>query len=80
MNSRNGKRTPLGKKPVSGLFDTLSVDFAGSLVMTRGENRFIIVSVAHLSKGLIAKALPSQAADVVVRFFVESIVANFGIP
>lgn len=47
-------------------------------MMTEEGTRSIIVAVKHLGRWLIAKAVPSQTTDVVLRFSVESIVANFG--
>lgn len=80
LNSMQGKHVPPQRKPVSGLFDTSSVEFADPLMKTNEGNRFIIVGVQHLCRWLVAKALPSQTADVAVRLLVDNIVATFGSP
>ncbi len=45
-------------QPVSGIFDTWSLDFAGPLPRTARGNRYLLVGVEHLTGWPVAAALP----------------------
>ena len=73
---------PFGKIPVSGLFHTWSVDFAGPLPQTSAGNRYILIAVEHLSGWPVAQAIPPSAFNSggVIRFVEEQICTPYGNP
>nr|GEU33069.1 reverse transcriptase domain-containing protein [Tanacetum cinerariifolium] len=54
------------------------IDFMGPFLSSQG-NKYILVAVDYLSKWVEAKALPTNDARVVVKFF-KSLFAEFGTP
>ena len=74
--------SPFGKIPVSGLFHTWSIDFAGPLPRTQSDNRYLLIAVEHLSGWPVARALPESHFNSlgVMTFVDEEIVAPFGSP
>nr|GEU79710.1 reverse transcriptase domain-containing protein [Tanacetum cinerariifolium] len=60
------------------IFDVWGIDFIGPFQSSRG-NRYILVAVDYLSKWVEAKALPTNDAHVVVKFF-KSFFARFRTP
>ncbi|GJY84309.1 reverse transcriptase domain-containing protein [Tanacetum coccineum] len=63
---------------VCEIFDVWGIDFMGPFLSSRG-NKYILVAVYYLSKWVEAKALPTNDARVVVKFF-KSLFARFGTP
>ncbi|GKB01189.1 reverse transcriptase domain-containing protein [Tanacetum coccineum] len=63
---------------VCEIFDICRMDFMGPFPSSRG-NKYILVVVDYLSKWVEAKALPTNDARVVCRFF-KSLFAHFGTP
>ncbi|GJV02692.1 reverse transcriptase domain-containing protein [Tanacetum coccineum] len=55
---------------VCEIFDVWGIDFMGPFPSSRG-NKYILVAVDYLSKWVEAKALPTNDARVVVKFFPE---------
>ena len=49
-----------GRIPISGLFQTWCVDFAGPLPRTNVGNQHLIVPVKHISKWPVAWAIPAD--------------------
>ena len=47
-----------GRIPLSGLFNTWSVDFAGPLPKTKSGNQYLLVGIEHMSKWPVARARP----------------------
>lgn len=68
------------RAPVTGLFETFSIDFAGPPIASRGGKRFVIIAVEHLTGWPIAWATESSTADTVINFVHEEIVLPFGPP
>ena len=68
------------RQPVSVLFDTFSVDFAGPLPITDRGNSYVMVAVEHFSWWPIVRATQNQTSDVSIDFYVREIVGQFGIP
>nr|GFB13757.1 DNA-directed DNA polymerase [Tanacetum cinerariifolium] len=60
------------------IFDVCGIDFMGPFSSSKG-NKYIIVDVDYLSKGVEAKALPTNDARVVVKFL-KSLFSRFGTP
>nr|GEV31133.1 reverse transcriptase domain-containing protein [Tanacetum cinerariifolium] len=63
---------------VCEIFDVWGIDFMGLFLSSRG-NIYILLAVDYLSKWVEAKALPTNDARVVVKFF-KSLFALFGTP
>ncbi|GJR15937.1 reverse transcriptase domain-containing protein [Tanacetum coccineum] len=63
---------------VCEIFDVWGIDFMGPFPSSRG-NKYILVAVDYLSKWVEAKALPTNDAQVVVKFL-KSLFARFGTP
>ncbi|GJY43549.1 reverse transcriptase domain-containing protein [Tanacetum coccineum] len=63
---------------VCEIFDVWGIDFMGPFPSSRG-NKYLLVAVGYLSKWVEAKALPTNDARVVVKFF-KSLFAQFGTP
>ena len=72
-------RTTL-RTPITGLFDTFSIDFAGPLVPGPQGERYLLIAVEHLSGWPMARATTSDTADVVRSFVTEEILLPFGPP
>ena len=72
-------RTTL-RAPLTGLFDTFSLDFAGPLIPGPGGERYLLIAVEHLTSWPIAIATVSDTADVVHDFVKEHILHPFGSP
>ncbi|GJS83974.1 reverse transcriptase domain-containing protein [Tanacetum coccineum] len=80
---RQGKISQRDEMPqnsiqVCEIFDVWGIDFMGTFPSSRG-NKYILVAVDYLSKWVEAKALPTNDARVVVKFF-KSLFARFGTP
>nr|GFC43623.1 reverse transcriptase domain-containing protein [Tanacetum cinerariifolium] len=63
---------------VCEIFDVWGIDFMGPFPSSRW-NRYILVAVDYLSKWVVAKALPTNDARVVVKFL-KSLFSRFGTP
>ena len=72
-------RTTLSQ-PLTGLFQTFSIDFAGPLPRTAKGNRFLLIAVEHLTGWPIARATAASTADVVLNFVKDEIIYSFGPP
>uniref|UniRef100_A0A1I7SYF0 RNA-directed DNA polymerase n=2 Tax=Caenorhabditis tropicalis TaxID=1561998 RepID=A0A1I7SYF0_9PELO len=73
--------TPLGKwdlptRPIQ----RIHVDTLGPLQETVEGNKLILVATDAFSKFAIAKAVPNQKTETVIKFLIENIVAIHGIP
>ncbi|GJS00743.1 reverse transcriptase domain-containing protein [Tanacetum coccineum] len=80
---RQGKVSQRDEMPqnaiqVYEIFEVWGIDFMGPFPSSRG-NKYILVAVDYLSKWVIAKALPTNDARVVVKFL-KSLFARFGTP
>nr|GEY99491.1 reverse transcriptase domain-containing protein [Tanacetum cinerariifolium] len=80
---RQGKISQRDEMPqnviqVCEIFYVWGIDFMGPFLSSQG-NRYILVAVDYFSKWLEAKALPTNDACVVVKFF-KSLFALFGTP
>nr|GEY58634.1 hypothetical protein [Tanacetum cinerariifolium] len=60
------------------IFDVCGINFIGPFPSSRG-NKYILVAIDYLSKGVEAKALPINDARVVVKLL-KSLFARFGTP
>nr|GFA89730.1 reverse transcriptase domain-containing protein [Tanacetum cinerariifolium] len=63
---------------VCEIFDVWGIDFMRPFPSSR-RNKYILVAVDYLSKGVEAKVLPTNDARVVVKFL-KSLFARFGTP
>ncbi|GJV82720.1 reverse transcriptase domain-containing protein [Tanacetum coccineum] len=63
---------------VCKIFDAWGIDFMGPFSSSHG-NKYILVAVDYLLKWVEAKALPTNDAQVIVKFF-KSLFARFGTP
>ncbi|GJX47459.1 reverse transcriptase domain-containing protein [Tanacetum coccineum] len=63
---------------VCEIFDIWGINFMGPFPSSRG-NKYILVAVDYLSKWVEAKVLPTNDAQVVVKFL-KSLFAQFGTP
>ncbi|GKD75585.1 reverse transcriptase domain-containing protein, partial [Tanacetum coccineum] len=69
-------KMPQNAIQVCEIFDVWGIDFMGPFPSSRG-NKYILVAVDYLSKGVEAKALPTNDARVVVKFL-KYLFARFG--
>ncbi|GJV85361.1 reverse transcriptase domain-containing protein [Tanacetum coccineum] len=69
---------PQNSIQVCDIFDVWGIDFMGPFPSSRG-NKYILVAVDYLLKWVEAKALPTNNARVVCKFF-KSLFAKFGAP
>nr|GEY48066.1 hypothetical protein [Tanacetum cinerariifolium] len=69
---------PQNSIQVCEIFDVLGIDFMGPFSSSRG-NKYILVAVDYMSKWVEAKALPTNDARVVCKFF-KNLFARFGTP
>lgn len=63
-----------------GIFETLSMDFAGPLPLNKSGYQYIIVAIKHLTQWVLSEASPSQMADAAILFFNAKVVQQFGSP
>ncbi|GJY17839.1 reverse transcriptase domain-containing protein [Tanacetum coccineum] len=80
---RQGKISQKDEMPqnaiqVCEIFNVWGIDFMGPFPSSRG-NKYILVAVDYLSKWVEAKAIPTNDAQVVVKFL-KSLFARFGTP
>ncbi|GJU71841.1 reverse transcriptase domain-containing protein [Tanacetum coccineum] len=80
---RQGKISQRDEMPqnaiqVCEIFDVWGIDFMGPFLSSR-ENKYILVAVEYLSKWVEAKELPTNDAQVIVKFL-KSLFARFGTP
>ena len=66
--------------PMTSLFHTYSVDFAGLLPRTPTGNKCVLVAIEHLTGWPIARATESSTAEEVLRFMKEEMIYCFGLP
>ena len=73
---------PYGSMPVSGLFHTWSIDFAGPLKETAVGNRYILLAVENLSSWPVASAIGTNYfnSSGVIKFVEEQICQLYGNP
>nr|GEW58440.1 reverse transcriptase domain-containing protein [Tanacetum cinerariifolium] len=69
---------PQNSVQVCEIFDVWGIDFMGRFPSSKG-NKYIFVAVDYLSKWVVAKALPTNDARVVVKFL-KSLFSRFGTP
>lgn len=69
-----------GRLPLTNLFDSFSVDFAGPLPTTTTGNRFLPSGVEHLTGWSIVTPSRTSAAKVVLQFIENEIIQHFGLP
>ena len=69
-----------GKIPVSGIFNTWSLDYARPPPTTNKGNKFIILGVEHTSRWQVARAIPQSMfnAGRTMKFFENEIIMPFG--
>ena len=60
--------------PASGLWESVSIDFAGPLPRTAEGNRYLLVAVEHVSGWPIAKALPRALSRDVSDFIQDQVI------
>nr|GFB97246.1 reverse transcriptase domain-containing protein [Tanacetum cinerariifolium] len=80
---RQGKVSQRDEMPqnfiqICEIFDVWGIDFIGPFPSSKG-NKYILVAVDYLSKWVEAKALPTNDAQVVVKF-IKSLFSRFGKP
>ena len=66
--------------PLTNLFDTFSIDFAGPLPRTIRGNSYILVAVEHLSGWPVAIPTPDATSRTVINFVSHHIIHSFGPP
>ncbi|GKD52904.1 reverse transcriptase domain-containing protein, partial [Tanacetum coccineum] len=69
---------PQNSIQVCEILDVWGINFMRPFLSSRG-NKYILVAIDYLSKGVEAKALPTNDARVVVKFL-KSLFARFGTP
>nr|GFA21552.1 DNA-directed DNA polymerase [Tanacetum cinerariifolium] len=80
---RQGKVSQKDEMPhnfiqICEIFDVWGIDFMGLFLSSKG-NKYVLVAVNYLSKWFEAKVLPTNDAQVVVRFL-KSLFSRFGTP
>jgi transposase InsO family protein len=66
-------------EPPSDIFDLIGIDFWGpTREVTNNGNRYIITCTDHLSKFVIAKAIPTATASEAAKFLVEDVIFKYG--
>ncbi|CAF4174508.1 unnamed protein product, partial [Rotaria sordida] len=66
-------------EPPSEIFDLIGIDFWGpTREATSIGNRYIITCTDHLSKFVIAKAIPTASASEAAKFLVEDVIFKYG--
>lgn len=73
---------PFGKLPVSGLFHSWSIVFAGPLPVTNRQSKYLLIAVEHLSGWPVAFELSSGrfGSRGFIQFVDKEIITPFGIP
>ncbi len=71
-----------GRIPISGLFHTRWIDFAGPLPRTNAESQYLIVAVESMSKWPVVWAIPTELFKSlgVMKFVKKEIIMAFGPP
>ena len=64
--------------PITNLFDSFSIDFAGPFSPAQDGSRFMLVSVEHLTGWPLAEATARSTAHVVIDFVSRNIIYPFG--
>ncbi len=72
-------RTTLGVR-IRGLFDVLSMDFAGPLPTTKKGAKFLLVAVEHLTGWPVASPMKDSTAKSVIQFLKKEVVEPYGPP
>lgn len=62
--------------PLTDLFDTFSIDFAGLLPKSKEGNRYTLIAVEHLTNWPIAVATKTATGAEVFRFVNEEIITR----
>ena len=66
--------------PITSLFDSFSIDFAGPFPASKDGSRFVLVAVEHLTGWPLARATSRSTSDVVLDFIKTEIIHPFGPP
>lgn len=72
-------RTSL-RMPITGLFHTFSIDFAGPLPLGPDDERYLLIAVEHLTSWPMVRATKTATADIVAEFLEKEILHPFGPP
>ncbi len=72
----------LGQIPISGIFNTWSLDYAGSLPTTKNGNKYIINGVEHKSRRPVARVIPQSMLNSrgTMSFIEEEIIRPYSSP
>src|SRR6266542_1762647 len=76
MRQNNQKQTII---PMD-IFEKWGVDIVRPLLITREENRYIVVAMDYFSRWPEARSLKAANADTVATFLYEEIICRFGAP
>ncbi len=76
MKQNNQKRTI----SPTDIFERWGVDIVRPLLITREENRYIVVAMDYFSRWPEARSLKAANADTVATFLYEEIICRFGAP
>ena len=62
------------------VFDRVSLDVIGPLAITRNDNEFILTMQDHLSRFVVAAAMPNQLTSTIADNFIRKFLCCFGMP
>ena len=71
---------PPAQAPVSGLWNTISIDFAGPLPKTIRQNRYILIAIEHVTNWPIARAFKDALASTVTTFLQQNVIDAYEVP
>ena len=71
-----------GRIPISGLFNTWLIDFAGPLPKTESGNQYLLFGIEHISKWPVTLVIPAELFNSLgaLKFFNEEIILPLGSP
>lgn len=68
------------KHPVVCIIDMFSMDFAVPLLQIKRKEKFLVVSVEHLTSCVLANPSLSQSVDAEIKFFMDKFLQRFCSP
>lgn len=66
--------------PITNFLETYSIDFAGTLSLTKSGMKHILVAVEHPTGWPLAKATIDTKSEKVIIFLNEDMIYQFGLP
>src|SRR5438477_12563917 len=78
--AKTKRKEPLHPIQVGQAFERIGINLVGPLLITKQNNRYIIIATDYLTRWPEAKAILDIDAEILAKFIFEEIVCRHGVP